>query len=109
MENFLRSALCFFTQLYVYGLVLGQIGLWLKDRHPVYNLLGISIAEMDPQLLLILFLPVLLFETAFFIDLPTFQRVAVHCALLAGPGCVITTGKILPYIGIACSIVALYP
>eukprot|EP00667_Euglena_gracilis_P000969 EG_transcript_969 len=79
------------VQLYVYGLILGHIALQLKDSDGVYHLFGISIAEMDPRLMLTLFLPILLFESAFFVDISTFRRVAVHAGLLAGPGCVVTT------------------
>jgi len=85
------KAIPYTVQLYLYGMILGQIALMLHDHPGVYHLMGISIAEMDPRLMLTLFLPILLFETAFFIDLSTFRLVSVHAALLAGPGCVITT------------------
>lgn len=45
------------VQLYLFGLFVGHVGLHFKDT-PLYSTLGLTIAEMDPRLLLTLFLPV---------------------------------------------------
>ena len=48
-----------------------------------------KVAEIDPHFLLNLFLPILIFESAFSIDWHVFKNVAGKASLLAGPGLVI--------------------
>lgn len=68
---------------------------------PECNLLSswISLATgMDPHVMLIVFLPALLFESAFALDIATFQRQMVQILILAFPGvvfCSLMTGAII--------------
>jgi len=48
-----------------------------------------SAAHFDPHLLLYIFLPILVFEAAFAMDLHTFKKSAVNAVILAVPGIVI--------------------
>lgn len=53
---------------------------------------GIRIwANIDPDLLLAVFLPALLFESAFSMEIHQIKRCAVQMLLLAGPGVLIST------------------
>ena len=49
------------------------------------------LADMNPHLILYTFLPVLIFESAFAMEIPIFKKVVVQCALLATPGLIIAT------------------
>eukprot|EP01064_Diplonema_japonicum_P016319 TRINITY_DN24324_c0_g1_i1.p1 TRINITY_DN24324_c0_g1~~TRINITY_DN24324_c0_g1_i1.p1 ORF type:complete len:1253 (+),score=220.87 TRINITY_DN24324_c0_g1_i1:54-3812(+) len=53
---------------------------------------GTELADIDPHLIFYIFLPILIFESAFSIDGHVFKKVAPHCILLAGPGIVIASG-----------------
>ena len=46
----------------------------------------LGIAQMDPHLLLAIFLPTLIFESAFVMDVHTFKKTIGQSILLAGPG-----------------------
>eukprot|EP00668_Euglena_longa_P013967 GGOE01017921.1.p1 GENE.GGOE01017921.1~~GGOE01017921.1.p1 ORF type:complete len:1164 (-),score=272.01 GGOE01017921.1:276-3608(-) len=82
------------VQLFVYGLLLGQVAVMLPHHHQAEAFIGVSVAEMHPKLMMALFLPILLFEGAFFVHLSVFSRVSGPAALLAGPGCLFTTAFI---------------
>ena len=99
-RHFLRkSPLPFTVMLLIIGLILGlvtRLG-WLQ----VWNL-GIVELDMgvfsrsiswaghiDPQIFLFTFLPVLIFEAAFAMDVHTFNKSMVNSILLAAPGIVI--------------------
>ncbi|KAJ9464191.1 Sodium, potassium, lithium and rubidium/H(+) antiporter, partial [Diplonema papillatum] len=45
-----------------------------------------EIGEIDPHLMFFIFLPILIFESAFATDFHVFKKVKVHCIVLAGPG-----------------------
>ena len=51
-----------------------------------------QVAEIDPHFLLNVFLPILIFESAFSTDWHVFKNVLGNAALLAGPGLVIASG-----------------
>ena len=51
----------------------------------------LEIAEMDPHLMLIVFLPTLIFESAFVMDVHTFKKTLVQSVTLAGPGLIFST------------------
>jgi NhaP-type Na+/H+ or K+/H+ antiporter len=78
--------------LLVYG---GIVGLNLKDsrldaqRFEFGESAGM-VAGMDPHLLLFLFLPPLIFESAFSMDFHLFKKQALKCFILAGPGLVLS-------------------
>ena len=46
----------------------------------------IVIARMDPHLMLLIFLPTLIFESAFVMDVHTFKKTIGQALTLAGPG-----------------------
>ncbi|KAJ9466658.1 Sodium/hydrogen exchanger 7 [Diplonema papillatum] len=58
------------------------------------NLLGhyVEIADIDPHLIFHVFLPILIFESAFSIDIHIFKKVVWHCLILAAPGLVVASG-----------------
>ena len=49
-----------------------------------------GMARMDPHLMLYIFLPTLLFESAFVMDVHTFKRTIGQSMLLAGPGLILS-------------------
>eukprot|EP01062_Namystynia_karyoxenos_P058805 TRINITY_DN5027_c3_g1_i1.p1 TRINITY_DN5027_c3_g1~~TRINITY_DN5027_c3_g1_i1.p1 ORF type:complete len:1709 (+),score=558.24 TRINITY_DN5027_c3_g1_i1:61-5127(+) len=50
-----------------------------------------DLTDVDPHLIFFVFLPVLIFESAFVADTYVFKKVFWHCLLLAGPGLVLST------------------
>ncbi|CAN8009751.1 unnamed protein product, partial [Ixodes pacificus] len=60
----------------------GTIYLSCPSSPPVYTYL----ARIDPKLLLHMFLPILIFESAFAMDAHTFVRCFSQCILMAVPG-----------------------
>ena len=78
------------AMLLLWGLLIGAIDFFL-DTGPV----DLSIAawtSIDPHLFLIIFIPALIFGSAFTINFHTFRRVTGQVLLLAGPGVLIGTG-----------------
>eukprot|EP01062_Namystynia_karyoxenos_P018538 TRINITY_DN16917_c0_g3_i1.p1 TRINITY_DN16917_c0_g3~~TRINITY_DN16917_c0_g3_i1.p1 ORF type:complete len:1453 (+),score=473.18 TRINITY_DN16917_c0_g3_i1:72-4361(+) len=74
--------------LFVFGLVIGFIA---KARGgDSMKLVGIS--NIDPHLIFHVFLPILIFESAFSLDWHVFKRVLAHDIVLAGPGILVATG-----------------
>lgn len=51
----------------------------------------LGIAQLDPHLLLIMFLPTLIFESAFVMDVHTFKKTIGQSMTLAGPGLILST------------------
>lgn len=49
------------------------------------------LARMDPHLMLFVFLPTLIFESAFVMDVHTFRKTIAQAMLLAGPGLMLCT------------------
>eukprot|EP01062_Namystynia_karyoxenos_P069115 TRINITY_DN6447_c0_g1_i2.p1 TRINITY_DN6447_c0_g1~~TRINITY_DN6447_c0_g1_i2.p1 ORF type:complete len:1858 (+),score=430.62 TRINITY_DN6447_c0_g1_i2:82-5655(+) len=45
-----------------------------------------ALADMDPHLIFFIFLPVLIFESAFAMEIPIFKQVLWQCIIMAGPG-----------------------
>lgn len=50
-----------------------------------------KIANIDPHLMLLIFLPTLIFEAAFIMDVHTFKKTVFQALVLACPGLIITT------------------
>ena len=50
-----------------------------------------GIARMDPHLMLYIFLPTLIFESAFVMDVHTFKKTIGQALVLAGPGLILCT------------------
>ncbi|TAA40988.1 cation:proton antiporter [Corallincola spongiicola] len=79
--------------LMLVGLLLGGLdrsGL-LREIDPVSNQMVSYIATMEPHLILALFLPILIFESAFNMEPHLFKRLFPQISLLAVPGLIIAT------------------
>ena len=79
--------------LLLLGLVFGWTNHWLMDRWPEIGL-GPSIhaaSSVDPHLILFIFLPTLIFESAFSMDTHVFKKTFFQVFLLAVPGLLLTT------------------
>eukprot|EP01065_Artemidia_motanka_P026402 TRINITY_DN3137_c0_g1_i1.p1 TRINITY_DN3137_c0_g1~~TRINITY_DN3137_c0_g1_i1.p1 ORF type:complete len:1810 (+),score=599.42 TRINITY_DN3137_c0_g1_i1:119-5548(+) len=79
--------LCLGTKLpytvivFLFGLGYGLLG--------KFEILGANyerLADMDPHLIFFIFLPVLIFESAFAMEIPVFKQVLWQCIIMAGPG-----------------------
>lgn len=60
-----------------------------------------AMARMDPHLMLFVFLPILIFESAFVMDVHTFRKTIGQAMILAGPGlllCTFLTALVARYI-----------
>eukprot|EP01065_Artemidia_motanka_P022892 TRINITY_DN2714_c0_g1_i1.p1 TRINITY_DN2714_c0_g1~~TRINITY_DN2714_c0_g1_i1.p1 ORF type:complete len:1276 (+),score=452.37 TRINITY_DN2714_c0_g1_i1:76-3903(+) len=73
--------------LFVFGLAIGFI---CKARGGAAMKL-VGIADIDPHLIFHVFLPILIFESAFSMDWYVFKKTLSHCLLLAGPGILVAT------------------
>lgn len=78
-----------------YTVVLIVVGL-IVGAAPRWSLLSflndyLQIAQLDPHLMLIIFLPTLIFESAFVLDVHTFRKMIWQASLLAGPGLLVST------------------
>jgi len=105
---FQKSFLPYTVLLLIFGLGLGfllRIGLFEHSFHT----LDVSLrwaGEIDPHLILFVFLPTLIFEAAFAIDVHTFKKTAGNALILAIPGIIIAlvlTGALvmgMKYLGI---------
>lgn len=73
-----------------------SIGLYSRTAHMEENLPELSLAlaelaQVDPHLILLLFLPTLIFESAFAMETHLFSRMVSQIAILAVPGLILTT------------------
>lgn len=94
-----KSPIPFTVLLFLFGLVLGVLGRvgLLEAFHLGSFTMDIGIldqsvhwaANIDPHMLLYVFLPILIFEAAFAMDVHTFKKTVVNATLLAVPGIVI--------------------
>ncbi|MCB0802962.1 MAG: sodium:proton antiporter [Flavobacteriales bacterium] len=88
-----KSPFPFTVLLLIIGLALG-----LSNRLGYLDLLsGISeavnfAAHIDPHMLLFIFLPILIFEASYAMDLHTFKKTSTNAILLAVPGILIALG-----------------
>lgn len=80
--------------LLIIGVVLGVIArlhiendLWINTKIILESVRWAS--QMDPKVLLFVFLPILIFEGSFAMDLHTFKKTAINSSLLAVPGIII--------------------
>ena len=51
-----------------------------------------DLSHINPHLILYIFLPVLIYESAFAMEMQVFRKLAAQCLLLAGPGLMVATG-----------------
>ncbi|CAI5527564.1 unnamed protein product [Closterium sp. Naga37s-1] len=92
---------------YTVALLLVGIALGAFEFYVDLGLLGDSIrmwAAIEPNIIFFVFLPALLFESAFAFELHQIKRCMVQIFLLAVPGVVITTG----FLGVICKYVLPY-
>jgi len=88
-----KSKFPYTVGLFVFGLILG--GLYRADLFSKSDLIEQAVFQagnIDPDTLLYLFLPVLIFSAAYEIDLHTFRKTFVNSAIMAIPGVVISMG-----------------
>ncbi len=81
--------------LLLIGMGLGALERLHFFNAPFFNVFNHSLkwaADIDPHLLLFVFLPILIFEAAFNMDLHTFKKTGVNSALLAIPGILLALG-----------------
>ncbi|MBN4080685.1 cation:proton antiporter, partial [Beggiatoa alba] len=87
-----HSALPYTVVLLVIGLALG-----LGYRAEVYQGMPLVahtielVADIDPHLVLLIFLPILIFDSAFAMETHLFRRMFTQIALLAVPGLIVAT------------------
>ncbi|KAJ9467488.1 Sodium/hydrogen exchanger 8 [Diplonema papillatum] len=71
--------------LFAIGMLFGGIGkLGGVDEY-------VALADMNPHLIFHVFLPVLVFESAFAMPVHVFKKVAGHCLVMAGPGLILAS------------------
>ena len=86
---FAEPPLCYFPYtvvMFSIGMVWGQLGRVFDSEK--YT----QLAHMNPHLILYTFLPLLIFESAFAMEMSVFKKLIGQCLLLAGPGLVIASG-----------------
>jgi NhaP-type Na+/H+ or K+/H+ antiporter len=90
-----KSPIPFTVLLLIIGLILGSVNrLGYFDPFSFFDLsaVGESInfaAHIDPHMLLFIFLPILIFEAAYAMDLHTFKKSSTNATILAVPGILI--------------------
>eukprot|EP01063_Lacrimia_lanifica_P006951 TRINITY_DN14403_c0_g5_i1.p1 TRINITY_DN14403_c0_g5~~TRINITY_DN14403_c0_g5_i1.p1 ORF type:complete len:1302 (+),score=440.67 TRINITY_DN14403_c0_g5_i1:105-4010(+) len=80
-DTFLLKLLPYTVQVFLIGAAWGALCMNVTELHE-YGKLG----EIDPHLLFHVFLPILIFESAFATHHHVFKEVVWHCVFLAGPG-----------------------
>ena len=86
-HNFSDSPIPYTVILFVAGAVFDGLAKYAISGLQKY----VDLADIDPHLLFYIFLPVLIFESAFAVDWFVFKQVLGHCLLLAGPGICVAT------------------
>lgn len=82
---------------YTVALLLIGIGLGLLERYgwfanmPLFEATLGLVADIEPHLILFLFLPTLIFESAFAMEVHLFRRIFSQIAILAVPGLILAT------------------
>ena len=92
-DSLKHSPIPYSVALLVVGLGLGLIqrtGVFEQDFAFINDML-ILVADIDPHLILWLFLPTLIFESAFALEVHLFRRIFSQIALLAVPGLLVAT------------------
>ncbi|MCB0409561.1 MAG: cation:proton antiporter [Flavobacteriales bacterium] len=96
---FQKSPLPFTVVLLLIGLILGVLG--RLDYLSVYDIKGLTFdfsfmdrsidwaAHIDPHLLLYVFLPILIFEAAFAMDVHVFKKTFINSTIMAVPGIIV--------------------
>ena len=79
----------FTVVMFVLGLAFGLIGKSFGENSAFNDFL--HLADMNPHLIQYVFLPVLIFESAFAMEIPIFKKVVIQCVILAGPGLLVAS------------------
>lgn len=97
-----KSPFPFTVLLLIFGLILGVLNrLGYFEEYSIaqihFSMGGLSeaidfAANIDPHMLLFIFLPILIFEASFAMDLHTFKKTATNAVILAVPGILIALG-----------------
>eukprot|EP01062_Namystynia_karyoxenos_P018534 TRINITY_DN16917_c0_g1_i1.p1 TRINITY_DN16917_c0_g1~~TRINITY_DN16917_c0_g1_i1.p1 ORF type:complete len:1444 (+),score=522.94 TRINITY_DN16917_c0_g1_i1:84-4334(+) len=87
---FLDTGVPYTVVLFLLGMIYGGVATWdsAKDKLRPY----VELAEINPHLIFHIFLPVLIFESAFAMHIPTFRKVIGQCLILAVPGIMVAAG-----------------
>ncbi len=87
-----KSTIPYTVALLLLGLLFGFLNRaqWLEFTPVFKNTLNL-VAEVDPHLILFVFLPTLIFESAFSLEVHLFRRIFTQIAILAVPGLLIAT------------------
>ena len=72
----------------IFGLL---IGITTRASFLSFTYQYIDIAAIDPHFMLFIFLPILIFESAFVMDIHIFKKTLLQSFTLAGPGLLIST------------------
>ena len=88
-----KTSIPYTVVLLLLGLLIGSLSrmYFQQDNVSATSQLMTLIAQMDPHLILYLFLPALIFESAFAMDTHLFKRMFSQICLLAIPGLIIAT------------------
>ena len=81
--------------LFCFGLIVGV--LYRQDLLPEAGLLGRAVdvtGNINPDMLLYIFLPVLIFSAAYELDLHTFRKIFINSTILAVPGVILSMGLV---------------
>ena len=83
-----NTSLPYTVVLIVLGMLIASVTSW----PPLAFIdLYLQIAHLDPHLMLIIFLPTLIFESAFALDVHTFKKMIGQAIVLAGPGLLVSS------------------
>jgi len=88
-HNFADSRLPYTVILFMSGAVFSGLAQWEKMS---FLKKFTDLQDIDPHLLFFVFLPVLIYESAFAVDWFVFRTVLGHAVILAGPGIITATG-----------------
>ncbi len=78
--------------LLIFGLILGLMERngWLFEIWPELSFSVQEAADFDPHLILFVFLPTLIFESAFAMDTHIFKKIFIQAVILAAPGLILS-------------------
>ena len=99
-----RTAIPYTVALFIIGVIFGACFRFDVIHVPHYMDLALdSIGNMDPEIILYFFLPILIFEAALNLNIHTFKKTFINANILAIPGLVIAlllTGALLMLISL---------
>lgn len=98
-----KSNIPYTVALLAVGLLTGLLGNFLAEAHPASILVQINamVGDIDPKLALFIFLPILIFESAFSLDVHIFKKLFAPISILAVPTliiCIALTAVLMKFI-----------